>query len=276
MTFETIMHGINTVNIPSVYGGKITASVKSGDSVPIGGSFPIGINLPEIEVTNFIKFLALITGSFPRQLTNSTQVQFIMFTRVWANKANAYDWSGKLIPYDRQGAPRKSEYSVSDFMQHNRYKWKEDEETTGDYDADLVISNQTLDYEQDTWTLPFAASDDNRIPIRTLDSFGMKNGGEYKGCKERIMTLRDDKEQAALRFDIDLQNIFDTKYKQLAASIAKAHVITERLNLSDLDILDFDETKPVYIAQYGAYFAVLEIKTTNSGYCEVTMIELNN
>ena len=53
-------------NMPSVYGGKITASVKSGDSVPIGGSFPIGINLPEIEVTNFIKFLALITGSFPR------------------------------------------------------------------------------------------------------------------------------------------------------------------------------------------------------------------
>ena len=104
----------------------------------------------------------------------------------------------------------------------------------------------------------------------------MKNGGEYKGCKDRIMTLRDDKEQAALRFDIDLQNIFDTKYKQLAASIAKAHVITERLNLSDLDILDFDETKPVYLAQYGAYFAVLEIKTTNSGYCEVTMIELNN
>lgn len=276
LTFETIMHGINTVNMPSVYGGKITASVKSGDSVPIGGSFPIGINLPEIEVTSFIKFLSLVTGSFPRQLTNSTQVQFIMFSRVWANKANAYDWSGKLIPYDRQGAPRKSEYSVSDFMQHNRYKWKEDEETHGDYDADLAISNPTLDYEQNTWTLPFAATDGNRIPIRTLDSFGMKNGGEYKGCKERIMTLRDDKEQAALRFDIDLQNIFDTKYKQLVASIANAHVITERLNLSDLDILDFDETKPVYLAQYGAYFAVLEIKTTSSGYSEVTMIELNN
>lgn len=276
LTFETIMRGIHTVNLPSVYGGKITASVKSGDSVPIGGSFPIGINLPEIEVTNFIKFLALVTGSFPRQLTNSTQVQFIMFSSVWRNKANAYDWSGKLIPYDRQGAPRKSEYSVSDFMQHNRYKWKEDEETHGDYDADLAISNPTLDYEQDTWTLPFAATDGNRIPIRTLDSFGMKSGGEYKGCKERIMTLRDDKEQAALRFDIDLQNIFDTKYKQLVASIANAHVITERLNLSDLDILDFDETKPVYLAQYGAYFAVLEIKTTSSGYSEVTMIELNN
>lgn len=276
LTFETIMHGIDTVNLPSVYGGKITASVKSGDSVPIGGSFPIGINLPEIEVTNFIKFLALVTGSFPRQLTNSTQVKFIMFSRVWTNKANAYDWSGKLIPYDRQGAPRKSEYSVSDYMQHNRYKWKEDEETHGDYDADLAISNPTLDYEQDTWTLPFAATDGNRIPIRTLDSFGMKSGGEYKGCKERIMTLRDDKEQAALRFGIDLQNIFDTKYKQLVASIANAHVITERLNLSDLDILDFDETKPVYLAQYGAYFAVLEIKTTSSGYSEVTMIELNN
>lgn len=36
LTFETIMHGVETVNLPSVYGGKITASVKSVDSVPIG------------------------------------------------------------------------------------------------------------------------------------------------------------------------------------------------------------------------------------------------
>lgn len=274
LTFEAIMYGLSTVFSPSIYGGKITASVKNGDSVPIGGSFPIGINLPEIEVTSFIKFLSLVTGSFPRQLTNSAQVQFTMFSSVWNNKGKAYDWSGKLIPYDRQGAPRKSEYSVSDYLQHNRYKWKEDDETTGEYDADIAIDNPTLEYEQDTWTLPFAASDGNRIPIRTLDSFGMKNGGEYKGCKERIMTLREDKEQAALRFDIDLQGIFDTKYKQLAASIAKAHVITERLNLSDIDILEFDETRPVYFAQYGAYFAVTELKSTSSGYTEATMLEI--
>ena len=61
--------------------------------------------------------------------------------------------------------------------------------------------------------------------------------------------------------------------KQLTAN---PHQITERFNLSDLEIMNFDETKPVYLAQYGAYFAVIEIKTPSSGYCEVTMIELNN
>ena len=254
------------------YDAFLRAGIKVGDSVPDGGNFPIGINLPEIEVTSFVKFLSLITGTFPRQLTNGTQVQFISFASVFANKGNAYDWSCKLIPYDKQGAPRKSEFSVSDFAQHNRYKWKEDEQTFGDYDADLAIDNATLDYEQDTWTLPFAASDGNRIPIRTkVTSSG---GGNYKECKERVMNLTSDTEVATLSFDINLQEIFDTKYKQLASSVANAHVITERIALRDIDILDFDETKPVYFAQYGSYFAVLEIKTTDNGYCEVTMIEI--
>ena len=83
-----------------------------------------------------------------------------------------------------------------------------------------------------------------------------------------------DKEQAALYFGIDLQDIFATKYKNLANCLSSAHVITEYLNLSDLEILNFDETKPVYFAQYGSYFAVIEIKTTDNGYCEVTMIEI--
>ena len=256
------------------YDGFLRAGIKVGDSVPVGGNFPIGINLPEIEVKSFVKFLSLITGTFPRQLTNSAQVQFISFASVWANKVNAYDWTRKLIPYDRRIAPRKSEFSVSDYKQHNYYKWKEDDQTIGDYDADLKINNATLDYEQDAWTLPFSASDGNRIPIRTKVT--ESGGGEYKECKERIMNLTSNRDEATLSFDIRLQEIFDTKYRQLANTVANAHVITERIALRDIDILNFDETKPVYLSQYGAYFAVLEIKTTNSGYCEVTMIELNN
>lgn len=100
---------------------------------------------------------------------------------------------------------------------------------------------------------------------------------QYKACKDRIVNLtKNDAGYAELAFNIDLQDIFDNKLKKLRKTVANPHHIVERFNLSDLEILNFDETKPVYLAQYGAYFAVLEIKTTSSGYCEVTMIELNN
>lgn len=273
ITFKLCRAGIDSTPF-YLYAGKISAKVSNGDSVPFGGSFPIGINLPEIKVLDFIRFLSLVTGSFPRQLNDTDKVEFVEYSKVWENRDKAVDWSSRLIPLEARNTPRKSEFAISDYRKLNHYKWKEDEQTHTENDADLVIDNATLEYEQDVWTLPFAASDGNRIPIRSVDDVGSKNGGEYKACEERVMTLRSDKEQAALSFDIDLQNIFATKYDQLAKSLSRAHVITEHLYLSELEIMNFDETIPVYLAQYGAYFAVLELKVTDSGYTEATMIQL--
>jgi hypothetical protein len=45
--------------------------------------------------------------------------------------------------------------------------------------------------------------------------------------------------------------------------------------LSDFELLNFDETIPVYLRQYGAYFAVLEIKSSKAGIAEVQMLKLN-
>lgn len=255
-----------------LYAGTITATIQTSDNVPIGGMFPIGINLPDMTVTDFIKFLSLVTGTFPKQIGNNGSVDFVEFDAIWNNRAKAIDLTRKLIPYEGRNTVRKMEFSVSDYKQHNRYKWKEDDETPNE-DADLQVANTTLDYEQDTWTLPFAASLGNRIPLRTVDGVGAKSGGEYKGCKDRIMTFRNT-DYSSLEFGIDLQRIFETKYSKLAKTLANAHVITEWLNLSDLDILNFDETVPVYFAQYGAYFAVIELKTASNGYTEATMLQL--
>lgn len=274
ITFSLKNEG-GTLHDTQIYSAFISASVKIGDEVPVGGLFPIGINLPEISVLDFIRFLALITGTYARQLSDSQKVDFVHISSMWDNRKLALDWSGRLIAMEPRNTPRKSEFSVSDYCQHNYYKWKEDEQTKGNYDADFQIGNTTLDYEQEAWTLPFAATDGDRIPIRTpyTKDGDTEKGGEYKACKDRIVTLTNDT-RATLYFNIDLAKIFSTRYGNLAKTISKAHVITEYLYLSDLEILNFDETKPVYIAQYGAYFAVLELKVSNSGYTEATMIEL--
>ena len=268
------------------YNGRLSASIKQSDDVPYGGNFPIGKNLPDIKVTDFLKCICILTSTFPSQRFIGGTLTFADIVNLWEDKAQAVDWTKKLIPSEASNHPRQTDFSVEDYCQHNIYKWKEDDTVYQQHDADMTIDNKTLEYTQDVCTLPFAATDGNRIPIYEWESKQSTFGNttytrqvatKYKACKDRIVSLtKNDAGYAELAFNIDLQDIFDSKLEKLRKTVANPHNIVERVNLSDLEILNFDETKPVYLAQYGAYFAVLEIKTTSSGYCEVTMIELNN
>lgn len=285
VTFEFKHYGKGVLRGLRGYNGRISASISQSDEVPYGGNFPIGKNLPDIKVTDFLKCICILTSTFPSQRFTDGRLTFADIVNLWEDKAQAVDWTKKLIPSEASNHPRQTDFSVEDYCQHNIYKWKEDDTVYQQHDADMTIDNKTLEYTQDVCTLPFAATDGNRIPIYEWESkqttFGSTTitrqvATKYKACKDRIVNLTNNAGYAELAFNINLQDIFDNKLKKLRKTVANPHQITERFNLSDLEILNFDETKPVYLAQYGAYFAVLEVKTTSSGYCEVTMIELNN
>ena len=286
VTFEMKHPQNQRLNGLRCYNGRLSASIKQSDEVPYGGNFPIGKNLPDIKVTDFLKCICILTSTFPSQRFIGGTLTFADIATLWEAKAQAVDWTKKLIPSEASNHPRQTDFSVEEYCQHNIYKWKEDDTVYQQHDADMTVDNKTLEYTQDVCTLPFAATDGNRIPIYDWESkqytigrtaTTVQTATKYKACKDRIVNLtKSDIGYAALAFNIDLQDIFDNKLEKLRKTVANPHQITERFNLSDLEILKFDETKPVYLAQYGAYFAVLEIKTTNSGYCEVTMIELNN
>lgn len=269
-----------------LYNGLLSASIKQSDEVPYEGNFPIGKNLPDIKVTDFLKCICILASTFPSQRFIGGTLSFVDIVSLWETKVQAVDWTKKLIPSEASNHPRQTDFSVEDYCQHNIYKWKEDDTVYQQHDADMTVDNETLEYTQDVITLPFAATNGNRIPIYEWEDVNVivgdttikkRKATKYKACKDRIVNLtKNDAGYAELAFNIDLQDIFDNKLEKLRKTVANPHHIVERFNLSDLEILNFDETKPVYLAQYGAYFAVLEIKTTSSGYCEVTMIELNN
>lgn len=286
VTFEMKHPKNQRLNGLRCYNGRLSASIKQSDEVPYGGNFPIGKNLPDIKVTDFLKCICILTSTFPSQRFIGGILTFSDIVNLWEAKSQSVDWTKKLIPSEASNHPRQTDFSVEDYCQHNIYKWKEDDTVYQQHNADMTVDNKTLEYTQDVCTLPFAATDGNRIPIYEWESkqytigrtaTTVQTATNYKACKDRIVNLtKSDIGYAALAFNINLQSIFDTKLEKLRKTVANPHQITERFNLSDLEILNFDETKPVYLAQYGAYFAVLEIKTTSSGYCEVTMIELNN
>jgi hypothetical protein len=72
-----------------------------------------------------------------------------------------------------------------------------------------------------------------------------------------------------------MQDVLDTKYRELVRTLQNVKVVRERVILSDSELQQFDETKPVYLSQYGRYFAVIEIKSEGDGVSEVTMLQLN-
>ena len=280
-------------------GGKIIARLPKNDNVPYGGFFPIAHNLPNIKITDFVKFLSVITGTFPKQNTRNNTVEFVPLNTIWNNKAKALDWTTRIIRSGEESKPKDITFVVSGYAQNNWYKWKEDEEALKDkYNGNLTIDNKTLELSKVIFQFPFVASSDN-VPMYKYDGKVLVDEEgyliedfwgspqldptapqedkerQYSACKDRIFKLKEDSNKNAVAsFDFDMQEIIETKYKNLRRTLQKAKFITERVKIRDIELVDFDETKPIYLAQYGSYFAVVNIKSEGAGFADVTFLQL--
>ena len=279
ITFELVKDGGDLKNVRFNGGMVTTFLADDGDEVPVGGYFPIAENLPEIKVIDFVKFLAAVTGTFPVQHFADGVVSFVPMSVLWKNRERAKDWTRKVIAPNEQNNPMEMTFKVSDYAQHNLYKWKSDDTVQGNYDGDLVIGNETLDIEKTIFEFPFAASDGNCVPMYTekRNESDSSAGVEYShsDCQPRVLRMvSDEKGKAQGVFDMNMQNILADKYAEVLMSLQNLKVIKESIRVSDVELLNFDETVPIYLAQYGRYFAVLEIKAAHNGFAEVTMLQM--
>lgn len=268
----------------NITGGYIHASITSDGDVPFGGYYPITSNLPKIKIIDFIKFLSAITGTFPKQFTNDGIVEFLPLKTVFNNKENALDWTYKVITQKTIGKPYKLSFSVNSYAQNNYYRWKEDEAVRGNYDGNLRTNNETLDIEKKLIDFPFAASDGTVIPMYEVEYNEEEKDGKkttvveynYKACKDRILKYRgNSKGIAEAYFDMNMQDIINSKYTNITDALRMAKVVNEKIRINDIELSKFDETIPVYLGQYSAFFAVLEIKQSSTGVADVTLLKLN-
>lgn len=257
-------------------GGSVQIDLAgTTNDVTNGLYFPIAENLPEIKVIDLIKTLCVLTGTFPLQ-GGGDVVTFVPYSVLSDNKPYAVDWSSRLMPNEAANKPRNTDYKVGDWAQLNWYKWKEDSTTKANVDASITINNETLDAARDVITLPFAATDGDVIPMYTLNDDSTKV--TYKACQPRLIRLVEDTSKTPSTakgwFDINLTAIIGERYGVLMQMLDDARVLKEHFALSDVDILTFDESKPVYIRQYGAYFAVNKITAKDNGIAEVEMVQI--
>ena len=255
---------------------KIT-DIELNDEAQYHTYYPIGSNLPDISVVDFIKQICWLFGLFA--IKSDTGVSFISVNKIIDNKNKAVDWSKKLVPTG--WTAKETSYTFGDFAQKNYFRYEENENAKS-ADGYMVVQNKTLDYEKDLLKLPYTAGGDNG-DMRAVPYFKWSDDGtivELEDCGDRIMQLvisfdSQGKEDARLDFsDLKFQNRVSrfglSSYQDL---IKSPFVIKDTFRLTEIDLKNLDYTIPVYIERYAAFFAIISIKSQGD-YSECELLKL--
>lgn len=232
-------------------------------------------NLPDMKQIDYIKAISAICGCFA--IPSSTGIKFVKIDDIISNKPKALNWSKRVVASYRENRPKSLVFSVDGFAQKNIYKWKDDED--GLYDGVIYVDDATLDEEAEVITLPFAGSETSDkteyygcayIP---LYSYGSDGELEYDdGVTPRLLIRT--KGLDGVFTGLDWQSIINERYKVYQDVIREPKVITELIEIREYELRDLDMSVPVYLAQYGKYYAIISIKAEKTGICECELFQL--
>lgn len=255
---------------------KIT-DIELNDEAQYHTYYPIGSNLPDISVVDFIKQICWLFGLFA--IKSDTGASFISVNKIIDNRDKAVDWSKKLVPTG--WTAKETSYTFGDFAQKNYFRYEENENAKS-ADGYMVVQNKTLDHEKDLAKLPYTAGGDNG-DMRAVPYFKWSEDGttvELEDCGDRIMQLvisfdSQGKEDARLDFsDLKFQNRVSRFGLSFYQDLIKSpFMIKDTFRLTEIDLKNIDYTIPVYIERYAAFFAIISIKSQGD-YSECELLKL--
>lgn len=241
------------------------------------GLFPIIPNLPDIKWIDFVKAVMQMCGLFAVPSGHGT-IRFVSADTIMQNKPSAKDWTKKVVATYQDNKPNEITYMLDGFARYNYYRYKEDDTVKGDFDASLYVENSTLDKETNVVTLPFAGTDtrDRRAYIPLYDYSNSEEGvGELTDVEPRILLETNEGGKAKASFKgLEWRELIGKYYANYQTLIRRPVVIKEKIEISDVELREIDVTVPVYLAQYGRYYAIISIKAEDTGICECELLQL--
>ena len=237
--------------------------------------FPISDNLPNIGQMDFIKAVLGLFGALMRTANGTLVLE--RYDDI-LHKEQAVDWTHKV---DMREGIQDFQYLLSDFAQKNLIKYEPDVTLPVSPDITLEMEDPTADESKELLKLPFAASiRDQAIHYRCTDAWD-DNGQYYVevediDIKPRIFGFTYDGQTRGLRFPDSLSGKWATSaYLETYQSLIRTPVqISVNIRLHELDLAQLDTTRPVYLGQYGRYYAILKIQTSNTDLCKVELLQL--
>jgi len=241
--------------------------IPNNTPIPYPAWFPVYANLPQIKLIDIIKSICHLFGLYVCR--NKDDFYFESIGIIYQNKPKAYDWSDRLINKHKQ-TPAQIIYRHGGMSQNNILKYSEGDDFNSQ--AIIEVDDETLPLRADLITLPFAATrmTDGIAVINQYTEKGVEV--EFNELKPRL--LKTDNANKKLTFiDLDFETLKNNYYQEYQRIMRRPIVITETFKLSELDLKNLDFTIPVYLRQYGQYYAIITIED-RGGICKAEMLQL--
>lgn len=249
----------------------LSLTVYDRNEISFGEKFPLVPNLPDIKQIDFIKAVASMVGLFALP-DGENGIKFIPFDNLSANKSKAVDWTNRVIMAYDSVTPRNLQYTLDDIAQNNWFRYKEDDNVMGNYDGNIQVDDATIEYERDAITLPFSAcSTKGGVAYIPLYSYNEEGELEYNKTNPRILLLDGTK---GIFKGLEWTTLIANNYQTYKGLINNAKVVTEYIRLNSIELRDLEMDIPVYLAQYGCYLAIIEIKTKENDICECKLLKM--
>lgn len=249
----------------------LSLTVYDRNEISFGEKFPLVPNLPDIKQIDFIKAVASMVGLFALP-DGENGIKFIPFDNLSANKSKAVDWTNRVIMAYDSVTPRNLQYTLDNIAQNNWFRYKEDDNVMGNYDGNIQVDDATIEYERDAITLPFSAcSTKGGVAYIPLYSYNEEGELEYNKTNPRILLLDGTK---GIFKGLEWTTLIANNYQTYKGLINNAKVVTEYIRLNSIELRDLEMDIPVYLAQYGCYLAIIEIKTKENDICECKLLKL--
>jgi hypothetical protein len=183
----------------------------------------------------------------------------------YTSKANAYDWSKYVI-----GEPMQAmTFTHGEWARKNIFTF----ENEGD-SALITINNAVLDAESEV-KVPFTTA-----PVKNFRSYiplyeyeeGETEPTYNGGGGEAYLTIASN-DYSALIGSPKMAEIVKN-YDTLHSFLADMKVVRVQMALPMPVLASVDMTRPVYLEQFGCYFAITEIKTRNNGGADVELLKI--
>lgn len=252
------------------------------EPIDFGRDYYITPNLPDMKQIDFVKAIMQMSGLFAF-LDSSGSINFAPYAVLEQNKANAMDWS-KYLLHDGSTIPYEMSYHQGDECQHNRMHYH-NHENFPDWSGDYTIDNQTLEYERDAVTLPFNAyRTDGGVATFPIYHYEREDVGgtemsvlKYDADTDAhvgVIEPVDDSGYQLRATGLRWSELLAANYTEYVSMLNHARVLRERFILPPMELRDIDMRKPVYLRQYGAYFAISTIKTKANNEAEIELIKM--
>lgn len=224
-------------------------------------------NLPKLKPIDYIKGICAMAGMFV--YVDGEEIHFKSYKSLIEGRDSARNWSDLLLDDNP-----KVEYTLDGVGQTNLCLFQESDIASISHDAAYTVDSEILPLEATYAELPFTntnfLSSDGRayVPIYEFQKEDDVWGNFRIAETDEAYILSVAYEPLSWEY---LLRDFHSERIQVLRDIK---IITTKVRLSLAELSGLKFSTPVYFRKFGAYFAILEVKTKKNNICEVKLIKI--